>query len=115
VRPDPTRVARTLVAWSMTWLLVSTRPEEDTIIPVPSAVSPRYLSVEVMSTRPGLTFLSTLSTAAGLSAADDPLPDALLCGVGTSLEVPADDPPPWLSSAIVTPAPMLAASAATAM
>jgi hypothetical protein len=61
------------------------------IIPVPSAVSPRYLSVEVMSTRPGSTFLST---AAWFSVADDPLPAALLCGAGTSLdEVPVDDPP----------------------
>jgi hypothetical protein len=104
-------VARTLVAWSMTWLLVSTSPEEDTIIPVPSAVSPRYLSVAVMSTRPGLTFRAT---ATGSSVADDPLPAALLCGAGTSLDAAGDVLLPWLSSATVSPAPMLAASAATA-
>ncbi len=83
------------------------------IIPVPSAVSLLYLSVEMMSTRPGSTFFCT---ATGLSgAAEDPLPEALLCGPGTSREeIPADGAPPWLLSATVTPAPMLAARAATA-
>ena len=49
----------TSVAPSITWLLVSTRPAGDRIIPVPSAVSLAYLSVDVMSTRPGTTFRST--------------------------------------------------------
>ena len=83
------------------------------IIPVPSAVSPLYLSVEMMSTRPGSTFFRT---AAGLSGAEeDPLPDALSCGPGTSPEeIPADGAAPWWPNATVAPAPMLAASAATA-
>ena len=37
---EATSVARTIVAPSITWLLVSTRPEDEMIIPVPSAVSP---------------------------------------------------------------------------
>ena len=53
---------------------------------MPSAVSLAYLSVEVMSTRPGTTFRST---AAWFSA--DPLRAALSCGDGMSLEeMPAD-------------------------
>ena len=57
--PGVTRVACTLVDWSMTWLLVSTRPPAEMIIPVPSAVSPLYLSVATISTRPGSTFFAT--------------------------------------------------------
>ena len=48
-------MAETLVDWSMTWLLVSTRPVEEMTMPVPSAVAPLYLRSEVMSTRPGST------------------------------------------------------------
>ena len=100
-----------MVAPSITWLLVSTSPDDEMIIPVPSAVSLSYFSVEVMSTRPGLTFFST---AAALSGADDPLPAALLFGPGTSPEeIPADGAGLWWFSATVTPAPMPAASAAT--
>ncbi len=101
------------MAWSITWLLVSTSPPEEMIIPVPSAVSLLYLSVAMMSTRPGSTFFCTF---AGLSGAEeDPLPEALLCGPGTSPEeIPADWAAPWWPTATVTPAPMLAASAATA-
>src|SRR5260370_4729585 len=103
-----------LVAPSITWLLVMTRPVEDRIMPVPSAVSLSYLSVEEMSTRPGST---RFSTSGRLSTADDaPLPDALLCGPGASLEATgAADPLLWLSRATLTPAPMLAARAATAI
>jgi hypothetical protein len=80
----------TAVAPSITWLLVSTRPEGERIIPVPSAVSLAYVSVEVMSTRPGTTFRST---AAWFSAV--PLGAALSCRDGMSLEeVPADGPVP---------------------
>src|SRR6266403_1930903 len=54
------------------------------IIPVPSAVSLLYLMFDMMSTRPGITFFRT---APGLSGdAEAPLPDALSCGPGTSLE-----------------------------
>ena len=83
------------------------------IIPVPSAVSLLYLSVAVMSTRPGSTFFAT---AAGLSGAEeDPLPAALPCGPGTSLEeIPAAGAAPWLPTATVIPAPMLAATTAMA-
>ena len=54
------------------------------IIPVPSAVSPLNLRVDMMSTRPGFTFFRTASGLSG--AAEAPLPDALSCGPGTSLE-----------------------------
>jgi hypothetical protein len=92
--------------------LVSTRPVEDRIIPVPSAVSLWYFSVDLMSTRPGSTFLCTAATFSG--EAEDPLPAALLRGAGTSLEeMPEAAELLWLSSATVTPAPMLAASTAT--
>ena len=77
-------MARTLVARSITWLLVSTSPEAEMIIPVPSAVSPLYLRFDMMSTRPGSTFFRTASGLSG--AAEAPLPDALSCGPGTSLE-----------------------------
>ncbi len=61
------------------------------IIPVPSAVSPLYLSVAVMSTRPGSTFFAT---ACGLSGADEaPLPDALSCGAGTTPGFPPAETP----------------------
>src|SRR6202012_2946338 len=54
-------------------------------MPVPSAVSLSYVSVAVMSTRPGATFACT---AARLSGADAVLlPAALLCA-------PGPDPPP---------------------
>ena len=83
------------------------------IIPVPSAVSPLNLRFDMMSTRPGITFFRT---AAGLSgAAEAPLPDALSCGPGTSLEeTPAAGVVLWPPNATVAPAPMPAASAATA-
>ena len=84
------------------------------IIPVPSAVSLLYLSVEVMSTRPGSTFFATATRLSG--AEEDPLPAALLCGPGTLFEeIPADGAVPWWFSATVTPAPMPAASPAMAI
>ena len=83
------------------------------IIPVPSAVSPLYLRFDMMSTRPGSTFLRTVSGLSG--AAEAPLPEALSCGPGTSLEeTPAAGAARWPPNATVTPAPMLAANAATA-
>jgi hypothetical protein len=54
--------------------------------------------------------------AAALNVDEDPLPEALFCGAGTSLEeMPEAGVLFWWSSATVTPAPMLAASAATTM
>src|ERR1700728_3518992 len=55
VRPEVTSWAETLVDWSMTWLLVSTRPLDEMTMPVPSAVAPLYFRSEVTSTRPGST------------------------------------------------------------
>jgi hypothetical protein len=90
------------------------------IIPVPSAVSPLYLSDATISTRPGSTFYATVS---GLRGADlEPLPDALSCGPGTTPEAPeeapAETPDAWVAAccpptSTVAPAPMPAASAAT--
>ena len=66
-----------------------------------------------MSTRPGSTFFCTAAGSSG--ANEDPLPEALSCGPGISREeIPADGAAPWWLSATVAPAPMLAASAATA-
>ena len=107
------RLARTLVAPSITWLFVSTRPEAEMIIPVPSAVSPLNLRFDMMSTRPGSTFFRTASGLSG--AAEAPLPDALSCGPGTSPEeTPAAGGVLWPPNATVAPAPTPAASAATA-
>jgi hypothetical protein len=65
-----------------------------------------------MSTRPGSTFFCTPATFNG--DVEDPLPAALLRGAGTSLEeMPEAAELFWLSSATVSPAPILAASAAT--
>ena len=76
------------MAWSITWLLVSTSPPEEMTIPVPSAVSLLYLRFDMMSTRPGSTFFCTVFGLSG--PAEAPLPDALSCGPGTSLEeIPA--------------------------
>jgi hypothetical protein len=97
------------VAPSITWLLVSTRPEADRIIPVPSAVSLAYLSWEVMSTRPGTTLRLT---AAWFRAA--PVPGASSCGEGTVPEAtPAGGVELGLSKAKVSPAPTTAATTAT--
>ena len=85
------------------------------IIPVPSAVSPLNLRFDMMSTRPGSTFFRTAATLSG--AAEAPLPDALSCGPGTSLEetpAPAAGAGLWPPNATVAPAPTPAASAATA-
>ena len=83
------------------------------IIPVPSAVSPLNVRFDAMSTRPGSTFFCTVLGLSG--AAEAPLPDALSCGPGTSLEeTPAAGAAPCAPNAMVAPAPMLAASAATA-
>ena len=101
------------MAPSITWLLVSTSPDDEMIIPVPSAVSLLYLSVEVMSTRPGSTFFATATRLSG--AEENPLPAALLCGPGTLFEMAADGAVPCWLSATVTPAPMPAASPAMAI
>jgi hypothetical protein len=89
--------------------LVSTRPDGDKIIPVPSAVSLAYVSVEVMSTRPGLTFRSTVAWFS-----PGPLLAWLSCGDGTSLEeAPAVALDPEPENPTVSPAPITAATAAT--
>ena len=46
-----------------TWLLVSTIPLEDRIMPVPAAAPSSYLSVELMSTTPGWTLSATDCTS----------------------------------------------------
>src|SRR5690349_15198049 len=114
------------VAWSITWLLVSTRPFAEMIIPVPSAVSPLYLSDATISTRPGSTFFATVSRLRGADL--EPLPDALSCGPGTTPEeAPEETPDAWAEAPEawgaaecpptrrVAPAPMPAAGAATIM
>src|SRR5215831_9357964 len=46
------------VAPSITWLLVSTSPDEVTTMPVPAACAPWSPSVDTMSTRPGSTLVA---------------------------------------------------------
>src|SRR5580698_4458292 len=67
----------------MTWLLVSTRPLDDSTMPVPSADAPLYFRSEVMSTMPGSTF------AASAEALSEPVPEL----------VPPEPwfAPPWFS------------------
>ena len=68
VLPEATSVADTLVASSITWLLVSTRPLGEMTMPVPSAAALLYLSCEVMSTMAGSTL------AASACAFSEPVP-----------------------------------------
>src|SRR6185437_6286617 len=138
--PEVTRVADTLVAWSMTWLLVSTRPLEEITMPVPSAVWSLYFSSEVMSTMPGSTFWASalaLSEPVPVFAPpellDPPLRPLPPPKDGSGLALPFPLPPKglpcdpfplkgetaegllleWLS-ATAAPAPAAAASTATA-
>src|ERR1700744_6313874 len=96
--PETTSVPVTLVASSMTWLLVSTSPLEEITMPVPSAVSPLYFSVEVMSTTPGSTL------AASADAFREPVP--LLAPVPALAPLPPalDEPPPELEPPAPEPA-----------
>ncbi len=127
-------MADTLVAWSMTWLLVSTRPLEEITMPVPSAVASLYFRLESTSTMPGST---CAASALALSEPEpvfvppeppelDPLP-APEDGNGFALPNGLDPEPfplsgelagelalpEWLS-ATAAPAPAAAASTATA-
>jgi hypothetical protein len=67
--PVVTSVTVMLVASLTTWLLVSTRPLDEMTMPVPSATSPAYCSVESTSTTPGSTL------AAMAVAFSDPVPE----------------------------------------
>src|ERR1700728_3742682 len=100
VRPEVTSWAETLVDWSMTWLLVSTRPFDEMTMPVPSAVAPLYFRSEVTSTRPG----STLADSE--DAFSEPVP--LLVP-----PVPVPVPPPVLPLP-VPPVPLLPEGASAA-
>ena len=108
--PETTNWADTLVAWSMTWLLVSTRPFDEMTMPVPSAVSPLYFRSEVMSTRAG----STLPESA--VAFSEPVPllvaagAAVACGPEAAEAAPAERVGPGAAAgAAVPPVPPLPA------
>ncbi len=85
-----------LVAWLITWLFVSTRPSPEMTIPVPSADSLLYWSVELTSTTAGSTFAAI---AAAFSGPLPVLPWPPLFPVPLPLPVPgrplpAPEPPP---------------------
>src|SRR3984885_10009115 len=82
------------VAPSITWLLVSTSPDEVTTMPVPAASALWYPGLETMSTRPGST----------RDAICDVL-SAVLAEVMAAIEVP--------SMAYTAPAPTARPTAAT--
>ncbi len=109
--PPTTVVAVRCVDPSTTWLLVSTTPLEDRIMPVPAAAPSRYLSVELMSTMPGWTLFATDCT---LTLVVLGLPAPLRLGDGICWEetVLPGDWELWFS-ATTAPAPTPAASAAT--
>jgi hypothetical protein len=64
-------VALMVVAPSMTWLFVSTSPDEVRTIPVPAACALSYPRVVLMSTRPGSTFEAMADRFDGLPEADE--------------------------------------------
>ena len=107
--PPFTVVAVRCVDPATTWLLVSTTPLEDRIMPVPAAAPSWYLSVELMSTTPGWTLFATDCTS---MLAVFALP-ALRFGEGICCEeTEFGDWELWFS-ATTAPAPAPAASAAT--
>src|SRR5580704_10720770 len=65
-----------VVAFSITWLFVSTRPDEVRTMPVPAAAPP-WARVVSMSTIPGSTFaaIAEVLTPAGVLFDPDPFPD----------------------------------------
>src|SRR6516165_4233315 len=66
------------VAPSITWLLVSTSPDEVTTMPVPAASAFWSPSVDTMSTRPGSTLFAICDVVrAVVDAAGDPVDPAL--------------------------------------
>src|SRR5580693_277434 len=106
-----TTVACRLVDPSTTWLLVSTRPFEDSTIPVPAAAPFSYLSWELISTTPGSTLFAT---DCSLSAALLALPAAFRFGDGICWEETEPGFCEFWFSATTVPAPTAAATAATA-
>jgi hypothetical protein len=108
--PATTVVAVRCVEPSTTWLLVSTTPLEERIMPVPAAAPSSYLSWELISTMPGLTLLATEVSLMLVVLA---LPAAFRFGDGICWEETVlPDWELWFS-ATTAPAPAPAASAAT--
>ena len=108
--PATTVVAVRRVEPSTTWLLVSTTPLEERIMPVPAAAPSSYLSVELMYTMPGLTLFATECSLMLVVLA---LPAAFRFGDGICWEETVlPDWELWFS-ATTAPAPTPAASAAT--
>src|SRR5580692_1353052 len=101
VRPEVTSWAETLVDWSITWLLVSTRPVDEMTMPVPSAVAPLYFRSEVTSTRPGSTL------AASALAFRDPVPLLSLPPPEPPLPVEGKPPKPPPNGLVSVPPPPL--------
>src|ERR1700722_785191 len=87
--PEVTMVADTLVASSITWLLVSTRPLAEITMPVPSAVASLYVRAEVTSTMPGSTLLASAAAfSEPVPAFVLPDPSPLLEGTGMGAVFP---------------------------
>ena len=110
-----------LVAFSMTWLLVSTRPPALSTMPVPAACSLLYCSVVLMMTRLGSTFFRTAASLAlvpggvlgmigtGLLLGNGAAGTALMLGAGAAEALDVG----WYSATTV-PAPRAPAASATA-
>ncbi len=109
--PASTVVAVRWVDPSTTWLLVSTTPLEERIMPVPAAAPSWYLSVELMSTMPGSTLLATAPSLT-LVVLALPAPFGFDEGICWADTVLPGDWELWFS-ATTAPAPTPAASAAT--
>src|SRR5205807_10036795 len=78
VRPSPTSVARMVVPPSITRLLVSTRPDAGSTMPVPAAALPRVMPrVTLMLTTDGSTALAIEDRSPGTT-------DEFGCGLGAA-------------------------------
>ena len=95
---------------STTWLLVSTRPLEESTIPVPAAAPFTYLSWELISTTPGSTLFATDCSLRLVVLA---LPAAFRFGDGICCDDTELGFCEFWFSATTVPAPTAAATAAT--
>src|ERR1019366_1580137 len=78
-----------VVAFSITWLFVSTRPDEETTMPVPAAAPP-WARVVSMSTKAGSTCDAIAAVLSPAGELFDPDPDP----VPVPVPAPRPDPDP---------------------
>src|ERR1700728_813715 len=99
----------------MTWLLVRTRPLDESTMPVPSAVASLYVSLETTSTMPGSTWgASALAFSGPVPPLVPPWLDPPLVGSGNGLApLPLPLPlPPWPKGLACDPLPPIGETAA---